>query len=192
MFYESDLFNWVLLPLMIFFARMTDVSLGTLRIISLSRGLRRIAPVLGFIEILIWLFAIRQIFNHLNNPLCYLGYAGGFATGIFVGMTIEQKLAMGLRVIRVITKKEATKLIENLRLSGYGVTVTEAEGNTGKVKVIFTIAKRADIPEVIALIKQFNPKAFYSVEDVRAASEGIFPNHSTVFSKLAVFEKKGK
>ena len=192
MFYESDLFNWVLLPLMIFFARMTDVSLGTLRIISLSRGLRRIAPILGFIEILIWLFAIRQIFNHLNNPLCYIGYAGGFASGIFVGMTIEQKLAMGLRVIRVITRKEATQLIENLRLSGFGVTVTDAEGNTGKVKIIFTVVKRSAIPEVINKIKKFNPRAFYSIEDVRGASEGIFPEQSSAFSKLMVFEKKGK
>lgn len=191
MFYESDWFNWVLLPLMIFFARMIDVSLGTLRIISLSRGLRRIAPILGFIEILIWLFAIRQIFNHLNNPLCYIGYAGGFASGIFIGMTIEQKLAMGLRVIRVITRKDSTKLIENLRSSGYGVTVTDAEGNTGQVKIIFTVVKRPDIPVVINMVKQFNPNAFFSIEDVREASQGIFPGHSSVLSKFMAFEKKG-
>jgi uncharacterized protein YebE (UPF0316 family) len=192
MFYESDMFNWVILPMLIFLARVVDVSLGTLRIISLSKGLRRIAPVLGFIEILIWLFAIRQIFNHLNNPMCYVGYAGGFATGIFVGMTIEQKLAMGLRVIRVITRKDASHLIENLRNAGFGVTVTEAEGNTGKVKIIFTVVKRSDIQDVLFKVKQFNPKAFYSVEDVRAASEGIFPNNSKIFSKFLAFEKKGK
>lgn len=192
MFFESDIFNWVILPLLIFSARVIDVSLGTLRIISLSRGLRKIAPILGFFEILIWLFAIRQIFNHLNNPLCYIAYAGGFATGIFTGMWIEQKLAMGLRVIRVITRKDATNLLNSLKASGYGVTTAEAEGNTGKVKIIFTVAKRSDITEVTTLIKQFNPKAFYSIEDVQAASEGIFPNHSSVFSKLSVFEKKGK
>ena len=192
MFYESDLFNWLILPLLIFSARVVDVSLGTLRIISLSKGLRKIAPILGFIEILIWLYAIRQIFNHLNNPLCYLGYAGGFATGIFIGMTIEHKLAMGLRVIRVITRKEANQLIESLRSTGFGITTMDAEGNTGKVKVIFTIVKRTDIPQVLNKIQQFNPKAFYSIEDVRSASEGIFPNHSTVFSKFLAFEKKGK
>ena len=192
MSFDSDLFNWIILPLLIFLARVVDVSLGTMRIISLSRGLRKIAPVLGFIEILIWLLAIRQIFNHLNNPMCYIGYAGGFATGIFIGMTIEQKLAMGLRVIRVITRKDASKLIDTLRNSGFGVTVTDAAGNTGKVKIIFTVVKRTDINEILARIKQFNPKAFYSIEDVRAASEGIFPNHSSIFSKFLVFEKKGK
>jgi len=128
----------------------------------------------------------------LNNPACYLAYAGGFASGIYTGMWIEQKLAMGLRVIRVITRLDATDLIEGLRKLGYGVTAVDAEGNRGKVKLIFTIVKRADISSVTKMIKQFNPKAFYSIEDVRAASEGIFPNHSTVFSKLMVFEKKGK
>ena len=192
MFYESDVFNWIVVPLLIYFARVVDVSLGTMRIISLSRGLRKVAPVFGFVEILIWLFAIRQIFNHLNNPACYLAYAGGFASGIYTGMWIEQKLAMGLRVIRVITRLDATDLIEGLRKLGYGVTAVDAEGNRGKVKLIFTIVKRADISSVTKMIKQFNPKAFYSIEDVRAASEGIFPNHSTVFSKLMVFEKKGK
>lgn len=192
MFFESDLFNWVILPFLIFSARVVDVSLGTLRIISLSRGLRKIAPILGFFEILIWLFAIRQIFNHLNNPMCYIGYAGGFATGIFIGITIEQKLAMGLRVIRVITRKEANLLIESLRSEGFGVTAMNADGNTGKVKIIFMIVKRADIPQAVNKIKEFNPKAFYSIEDVRAASEGIFPNHSAVFSRFLAFEKKGK
>jgi len=192
MFFESDIFNWVILPLLIFTARIFDVSLGTLRIISLSRGLRKIAPFLGFIEILIWLLAIRQIFNHLNNPMCYIGYAGGFATGIFVGMTIENKLAMGIRVIRVITRKDATQLIENLREFGLGVTIIDGEGNSGKVKIIFSIIKRADIPLTIQLVKKFNPKAFYTIEDIRTASEGIFPQNSSVFSRLMAFEKKGK
>lgn len=189
--FQFNFFNWIVIPLMIFFARVSDVSLGTMRIISLSRGLRKIAPVLGFFEILIWLFAIRQIFNHLNNPVCYLAYAGGFASGIFTGMWIEEKLALGLRVIRVITKLDAKNLITELRRLGYGVTVADAEGNKGKVKIVFTLVKRSDIPEIIKLIKRFNPKAFYSIEDVRAAAEGNFPHQNTVFSKFMRFEKKG-
>lgn len=192
MFFDSDLFNWVILPLMIFSARVVDVSLGTMRIISLSRGLRKIAPVLGFIEILIWLMAIRQIFNHLNNPLCYIAYAGGFSTGIFTGMTIEHKLALGYRVVRVITRLDATALAEKLREMGFGLTIVDAEGNTGPVKIIFTIVKRADIKRVTEQIIKFNPKSFYSVEDVRGASEGIFPNQTSLFSKFGTFEKKGK
>jgi uncharacterized protein YebE (UPF0316 family) len=166
--------------------------MGTLRIISLSRGLRKIAPLLGFFEILIWLMAIRQIFNHMNNPACFVAYAGGFSMGIFVGMSIEHKLALGLRVVRVITRLDATELIEDLRKKGFGVTVVPAEGNVGPVKVIFMVIKRASVPEVTAQVRRFNPKAFYSVEDVRGASEGIFPNHATRFSRLLSLERKGK
>ena len=189
---DSELFNWLFLPLMIFIARICDVTLGTMRIISLSRGLRKLAPILGFVEILIWLMAIRQIFNHLNNPLCYIAYAGGFATGIYTGMWIEHKLAMGHRVVRVILRLDATKLIETLRSNGYGVTIVDAEGNTGPVKIIFTVAKRANVAEIIKLVKQFNPKAFFSIEDVRAASEGIFPSNDSVLNKFIRLEKKGK
>lgn len=190
--FDSALFNWLVLPFLIYFARIVDVSLGTMRIISLSKGLKNIAPLLGFVEILIWLMAIRQIFNHLDNPLCYIAYAGGFATGIYTGMLIENKLALGLRVVRIITRKDSSELIQSLRSKGYGATVTDAEGNTGMVKVIFTIIKRSDIKEVIREIKHFNPKAFYSIEDIRAASEGIFPNHSTILSRFMQFEKKAK
>lgn len=190
--FNTSLFNWVILPLLIYFARLTDVSLGTLRIISLSRGLRKLAPILGFVEILIWLLAIRQIFNHMDNPACYIAYAGGFASGVYSGMWIENKLAMGLRVFRIITKKDATKLVNTLRLNGFGVTVADAEGNSGKVKVIFTVVQRINIKQVISLIKKFNPNAFYSIEDVGTASEGIFPNNGTLLSKLMIFEKKGK
>ncbi|MCA9732222.1 MAG: DUF2179 domain-containing protein [Deferribacteres bacterium] len=192
---NSDLFNWVLLPVGIYLARVTDVSLGTMRIITLSRGLKKIAPILGFIEILIWLMAIRQIFNNLNNPACYLAYAAGFASGIFTGMWIEERVAIGLRVVRIITRFDAEELIKALRESGFGITVIDGEGSTGSVKIIFTVVRRKDVATVTAMSKKFNPKSFISVEDVRQASEAISPfngSHS-IFStaNLLKFEKKG-
>jgi uncharacterized protein YebE (UPF0316 family) len=196
MFLESDLFNWVILPLMIYFARIIDVSLGTMRIITLSRGMHKIAPILGFFEILIWLLAIRQIFSHLNNPACYVAYAAGFATGIFNGMWIERRLAIGYQVVRIITKYDAEKLVHALREKGFGVSALDGEGNSGPIKIIFTVVKRRDIQSVLGEVKHFNPRAFYSIEDVRAAAEGIFPNNgisnSSRFSLFTRFEKKGK
>lgn len=191
-----DWFNWVVLPLLIYFARICDVSLGTMRIISLSRGMRRLAPVLAFVEILIWLLAIRQIFNHLDNPVCYIAYAGGFASGVYTGMWIEHKVALGYRILRVVTRRDAARLIETLRDRGYGVTVVDAEGNTGMVKIIFTILKRRDIPDAVAQVRRFNPKAFYSIEDVRAAEKGIFPGNGSMqsefWSHFMRYEKKAK
>lgn len=187
MWWDTTLFSWVILPLLIFMARVTDVSLGTMRIIFLARGGRKLTTVLSFLEILIWLMAIRQIFSHLNNPMCYLAYACGFATGSYVGILIEHKLALGLRVIRIITPFDATNLIQSLREKDYGVTVIDGMGNMGPVKIIFTVIKRGDLPKVTEMIERFNPKAFYSVEDVRTASEGVFPNHSTTFLKFIKF-----
>ncbi|KAA3660368.1 MAG: DUF2179 domain-containing protein [Calditrichaeota bacterium] len=192
---NSTLFNWVLLPVGIYLARVADVSLGTMRIITLSRGLKKIAPILGFVEMLIWLMAIREIFNNLNNPACYLAYAAGFASGIYTGMWIEERVAIGLRVVRIITRFDAEELIRTMRDSGFGVTVIEGEGNAGSVKIIFTVVRRKDVATVTAMSKKYNPKSFISVEDIRQASEAIppFNGHQSIFSmtKLLKFEKKG-
>ncbi len=174
-FLESQYFSWLILPLLIFLARATDVSIGTLRIVFLSRGTKFIAPILGFFEILIWLLAIQQVFKNLNNWVCYVAYAGGFAMGNYVGIWIENKLAIGMEVVRIITRKKADKLVKNLRSAGYGITVVDGEGATGPVKIIFMIVKRKDLPEIINMVKTYNPKAFYSVEHVQNASEGVFP-----------------
>ncbi len=180
-FIESPVFSWVVLPLLIFIARVLDVSLGTVRIILISRGKKYLSPFLGFVEVMIWLLAIRQIIFNLSNWACYFAFAGGFAMGNFVGIYIEEKIAMGTQVIRIITRMEATDLIGSLQQKGYGVTVVDAMGTTGKVNVIFTIINRRDQDKVIELIKKFNPKAFYSVEDIRSVKEGVFPEYDKKF-----------
>ncbi len=172
--FDSEIFTFILLPALIFLARVCDVTIGTMRIIFVSKGAKIIAPLLGFFEILIWLIAIGKVMQNLDNWLCYVAYAGGFGAGNFIGICIEEKLAMGTYVLRVITRKDATELIRNLRLEGHGTTSVPAEGNSGGVNVIYSIIKRRDIDEVVAIIKKFNPKAFYSIEDVRFVSEGIF------------------
>lgn len=173
--FDSQIFIWVLLPLLIFLARVCDVTIGTIRIIAIGRGRRGLAPILGFFEVLIWLMAIRQIMQNLTNIFYYFAYAGGYAAGTFVGMFIEEKLAMGSLIIRVITKKSATPLVQRLHKAGQGVTTVEAVGVRGKVHIIYTVVKRRDLPAIAELINAYNPKAFYSIEDVRTVQEGIFP-----------------
>ncbi len=165
------MFQWIVLPLLIFLARVTDMSLDTMRILFISRGKKAIAPVLGFVQVLIWLLAIRQIFLNLSNPICYVAYAGGFAAGTWVGMLLEEKLAIGVQVIRVITRMDATQLIRFLKEAGYGVTFVDGHGTTGTVSIIYTIARRQEIPRIIEAVTRFNPKAFYTVEDIRSMSE---------------------
>jgi uncharacterized protein YebE (UPF0316 family) len=174
-FFSPEIFKWVVIPLLIVCARIGDVSLGTIRIITISRGYKSIAPLLGFFEVLIWLLAIRQIMQNLTNIFYYIVYSGGFAAGTFVGMYIEEKLAMGILSIRIITRKDVSELINLLKSANYGVTSVDAQGATGPVHVIYTIVKRGDVQKVVGIINRFNPKAFYLVEDVRSAREGIFP-----------------
>ncbi len=171
---NSDIVTYVLLPLFIFFARIFDVSLGTLRIIFVTKGMRRVAPFVGFFEVLIWLLAISRIMQDLDNWVCYVAYAGGFATGNFVGMYLEERLAIGHEMIRVITRKDATGLIEDLRNKGYGVTSVRAEGIEGEVAVIYIIARRSMIQEVLDEINQFNPRALYTVESIKYVNKEIF------------------
>ncbi len=173
---NTSLFHWVILPALIFLARICDVTIGTLRILLLARGHKMLVPFLGFVEVMIWLLAVRQVLTGMDNVITYVAFAGGFATGNFVGMMIEERLAVGLEAIRVITRKDATELFEHLKEKGYGVTCLDAQGATGKVNILFMIVDRSQHRKVIAIIKKFNPKAFYSVEDVKAVSEGgVFP-----------------
>ena len=173
-FLDTDIFRWVLMPLLIFLARMCDVTLGTLRNVFISKGLRHIVPVIGFFEVLIWLISMRQIMQHLDNIMCYVSFAGGFSMGTYVGLKIESRLALGVQVIRIITNQESLKLIEALKQENIGITVIDGQGAKGPVKIIFTIANRKDIEIIRRLINTHNPQAFYSIEDVRAANQGVF------------------
>ena len=173
-FLNSELFAYILLPLFIFVARIADVSLGTLRIIFTTKGMRKVAPIVGFFEVLIWLMAISRIMQDLDNWVSYIAYAAGFATGNFVGMYLEEKLAIGHEMIRVITRKDATSLIADLRARGYGVTSVRAQGIEGEVAVIFIIARRSRIREALDQINHFNPLALYTVEAIKYVNRQIF------------------
>jgi uncharacterized protein YebE (UPF0316 family) len=195
-FLTSPVFAFVVLPLMIFCARIFDVTLGTIRVIFISKGIRYLAPFIGFFEVIIWLLAIGQVMNNLTNGICYIAYGAGFASGTYIGMVIEEKISLGLTSVRIITKEDPADLMQYLRTHDYGVTSIDGEGATGKVKMVFTIIKRQDLPHVIGIIKQFSPSAFYSVEEVKSVAEGVFPGRRShgVFSWMDSlrFYRKGK
>lgn len=172
-----EIYAWIILPSLIFLARIGDVSIGTIRIIFVSKGIKYLAAPLGFFEILIWLLAISQIMQNLSNVYYYIFYAGGFATGNFVGIFIDEKISIGTVGVRIITRKEGDELINQLRKKKYGVTVVDAEGSKGCVKIIFTVVNRQNIQEVVTIVKKYNPKAFYSIEDIRFVSETLSPTY---------------
>jgi uncharacterized protein YebE (UPF0316 family) len=170
---NSQTFFQIIIPLLIFFARILDVSLGTIRIIYVSRGIRILAPLLGFVEVFIWLLALSQIMKNLTNIANYFAYAAGFAAGNFIGISLEKKISMGKFLVRVITRDEGSSLASMLSEQGFGITSVKAQGSTGPVKLIFTVIKRKDIARVLDIIKQDGPQAFYTIEDVRYVTENI-------------------
>jgi uncharacterized protein YebE (UPF0316 family) len=163
------------LPALVFVAELTVVTLSTVRIICLGRGQKVIASAIGFFEVSIWLFAIGQIMQNLSNLGCYLGFAGGFTAGNFLGVLVEKRLGLGTLVVRVITGREVEGLVQRLRAGHYGVTCLEGHGAAGPVTVVLTVIPRKELAGVVAIIKGFDPHCFYSVDDVQSAEAGVFP-----------------
>jgi uncharacterized protein YebE (UPF0316 family) len=169
--WDNDTVTLWIIPVVIFFTRVVDVSMDTVRIISISKGYKILAAFIGFFEVLIWLFAITRIMQNLHNWVCYVAYAGGFATGNYVGIIIEEKLAMGFQMVRIITRHEPNDLIQALRDAGFGVTSVKGSGKNGEVGVIYVVVNRKLMYQVKDIIMKYNPQAFYTIEDVRAISK---------------------
>lgn len=189
-----DFFSWVVIPLLIFLSRVMDVTLGTLRFIFLSRGYRKVAPLLGFVEVLIWVLAIREVMINLRNIACFLAYGAGFAVGNYVGMWVEEKLSLGMVILRVVLRKDHYKLEEFLKSKDYGYTVVDGKGSREKVKILFSIIRRKSVPEVITAISTHNPHAMFTLEDVRTVRHGVIPMGSggNAFKKLFRKHRKSK
>lgn len=166
---------WYITPLLIFFARIIDVSIGTVKLIFISKGMKATAAILGFLEVLIWIVVVTQIIQNLDQPINYIAYAAGFATGTYIGMLIENKLAFGYVVVQVITNKTQDKLEELLKAEGYGFTSMQASGSSGPSGLTLTIVKRNQVKKIIEKIRIFDEDAMYSIEDVKLVSSNITP-----------------
>jgi len=186
----DNVFSFLLLPLLIFLARILDVSINTVRIIYVLGGRKLTSTVLGFFESFIWLMAIRQIFEHLDNWMCYVAYPAGFAAGIFVGMIIEEKIAYGKVIVRIITRKDVQPLLKYLNKEYMRYTYVHAEGPDGLENLVFTVLQREKLEELLQTLKEILPTAFYTVEKVnRAAESGAVVEESTSWSIASWFSR---
>ncbi len=171
----SPWYSGVVLPLSIFLARTLDMSLSTLRITFVAQGRSLLAPIFGFFESLIWLMIIGQVLQHIDNPLCTIAYAGGFAAGNSLGLFIERRMAVGHRILRIFTTERSEELARLLRRAGVGVTVVDGQGAQGPVQILFSLVRRRDLERMLTLVQRHDPAAVYSVEDVRQAAERVYP-----------------
>ena len=145
-----------LLPFIIFFGRIVDVTLGTLRIIFVSKGERLKAPLIGFFEILIWVVVISQVLSRADSMIAYLSYAAGYAAGNYVGILIEKRIAFGIILCRVYTNKAGMKLVNLLSLKGFGATMVHGTGSVNEVDIIETIFDRKQLKNVSSIILSFD------------------------------------
>jgi len=160
--------------LLIFLLRVTDVSLGTVRMILTIRGYRPWAALIGFVEITIWVVAISRVITNLNNVWNILGYSGGFAVGTLLGMWIEQRLAMGYANLTVISQDRGKQIAEEVRKAGYGATEVEAAGITGPVNLINIVSSRREIATVLALVNRIDAQSFVKVDEPQRVIRGYW------------------
>ncbi len=166
--------------LLIFSMRVTDVTIGTLRIVFLVRGKRWTAGMLGFFESLVWVLAARLVLTDLDDPIKIIGFAAGFGAGTVLGGTIERWLALGNKLIRIVAPVESPAGFETLREAGYQVTVLNGEGRDGDVRIAFSVIPRRKTSEVLSIVRENNPEAFVTLEDA------TLPNMKALRSSTAV------
>lgn len=171
--------NWFTLSALtgaglIFALRVSDMTLDTLRVLVVMRGRKGIAWVLGFFQALIFVIAITNVLNNLDNPLNILGYAAGFATGNVVGMLIEERLAIGHIQLSIISPRRGAALAERLRAEGYAITEISARGKDGVVALLSCSVLRKNVAKVQQLVNAVDDSAFITAEDVRPVRRGFW------------------
>jgi len=155
--------------LLIIVARIVDVSLGTMRTIAIVQGRALFAWVLGFFEVLIWLFAVAHVFHNLDRPTLAICYALGFATGSYVGIKLEGWFAFGKQVIRIFTRSSAATA-NGLREAGFRVTSFNGEGRGGPVQLLFIETSRRETWRLLAEAAKLDKDCYYLVDDIRLAA----------------------
>lgn len=192
---DQNIYQYIVLPAIVFFARICDVSIGTLRIVFVSRGKKSLAPVLGFFEVFIWIVVISQILQNVNNIVAYIAYAGGYAAGNYIGMHIEERIAMGIQIIKVFSPKDLSTLQKQLNMENFGTTLIAGDGSAGKVSILYAVINRKTFAKVEQVLMKFDPSLFYVIEDIRSAKAGIFPENKPLnspFQRLLRRSRPGK
>lgn len=200
-FFNSEILTIVILSFLIFSARIIDVTIGTIRLVYISKGYKSLAPILGFFEVLIWLIAVQQILSNLNHWIYYVFYAGGFATGTYIGMVIEDKLTESKVLVRIITKRDMMNLDSALTEKNYSYVNIDGVDHNLKgsypldVKILFLVVSKKKVVEVLEILKENDPLAKYSIEDVRYAKQDhplVIRSKNKFSVKRFIFNRMGK
>jgi len=160
--------------LFIFVMRVADMSLDTLRVLFMMRGRKLTAGLIGFVQSAIFVIAISQVISQLGNPWNIVGYAAGFATGVMIGMALEERMALGFSHIRVISSTRGQAIAAALRAKGFAVTEIPGRGKDGAVSVLLITARRKEVDLVQAAVQGVDESAFITLEEIRPLQRGFY------------------
>ncbi|MFT4303066.1 MAG: DUF2179 domain-containing protein [Candidatus Woesearchaeota archaeon] len=185
---NENIITFFVIPVLILIARILDVTMGTIRLIFISKGEKLWSAIIGFFETIIWLLAITRIMNNLSNVYAYVAFALGFAIGTYLGIMIEQKILIGKVIARIITSKDSKDIIDELRSKRYTFTCVGVDGPDGEVKSIHVIIHKKDIAKLIDFILKYDKNAFYTIEDVKIVTDSnlidtVTPKFTNLFRK---------
>ena len=168
-----------LLALLIFLLRIVDVSLGTMRTISVIQGRIPLAVGLGFIEVLVWITAVAQTITSIRtSPMLLLAFPAGFAAGNAVGIALERRISLGWSVLRIITAGTGSALVARLGELGRDVTTFAGVGPDGPRTLIYTTARRRDVPDLLASLRAIDPGLYFAADRYSETSDAVLP-HAT-------------
>jgi uncharacterized protein YebE (UPF0316 family) len=181
---------WIL-GILVFFARVIDVSMGTMRTISIVQGRTKIAFVLGFFEISMWLLVLSAVLQKImHTPFLGIFYALGFSTGNVVGILLERRLAMGYTNLRIISSEYGKQIADRLRAEGYPVTTFDGEGKDGAVTLVYIACERKSLRQILDVVNEIEPKAFYITEQAGIISKIRRPTMLPPTGWRAIHKKK--
>ncbi len=173
-----DFISYILLPALIFLARVADVTVATVKLMFVVNNARRMAAILGFIEAFITIVALSRIVKDASNLPAFFMYAGGFATGTYVGMWLEEKMAYGSVLVRIISKHIPHHLLDYLAEHQYRYSLVEANDHSGNTKVLFTVCKRSKLGTFLTALEHIAPEVLYTVEGVKQVSHDLLPKQN--------------
>ncbi len=181
----------ILTGILVFLARVIDVTLGTLRTLSIVNGMMKTAFVLGFVEISLWLAVIARVMADIyESPMLGIFYSLGFATGSAVGIIIERRISFGQVVLRVMVPSSEKGLAGKVREAGFAVTTFDGEGMKGPITELCTACQKDEIGKILSIIKETVPEPFYITEQAAGVSRLFRPTLQQPTGWRAVLKKR--
>ena len=183
--------NIIFTGILVFFARIGDVSIGTVRTILTVQGRTVLAFILALFEVTIWILVVSTVISQIKDkPLLIVFYALGYATGNVIGILVEKKLAFGIIILKILTKNAGQQITDFLRDKGQPVTVFMGEGMTGPVSELYIACRRRDLKWILPEVKKFDQQLFYIIEQARDMSKVLRPAYTPLGGWRSAFKKK--